>query len=60
MIECAEYKLTIEVCADKVADLEQLLCVIAEQVQNGAVTGNGGGRTSSYTFNVEEAEQNGA
>lgn len=53
MIECAEYKLTTEVCADKITDLKWLLRMVAGEVLDGAVAGSGGGSVGSYTFNLE-------
>ena len=50
----AKYKLMVEVSADKIVDLEQLLCAVAESVLDGMVAGIGGGRIGSYTFNLEE------
>ena len=53
-IECAEYKLTVEVYADKIRDLKWLLRMVAGEVLDGAVTGTGGGSVGSFTFNLEE------
>ena len=51
------YKLTIEVCANELADLEQLLCEIAVQISCGVVTSATGSRAGSYKFNLEEIAQ---
>lgn len=55
MDECANYKLSVVIYADNFLDLEQLLCVVAEEVSNEQVTGNGGGCIGSFSFNVEES-----
>lgn len=51
------YKLTVEIYAEKILDLEQLLCAIAEEILDGTVTGSGGGRLGRYTFNLEKPAQ---
>ena len=50
--ECAEYKLTVEVYANQIADLEQLLCAAADEIVNGAVAGEGRWRRGSYVFSL--------
>ena len=52
--KCAKYKLTVEVYANQIADLEQLLCAVADEIVNGAVDGKGNWRRGSYVFNLEE------
>lgn len=52
-----KYKLTIEIQAKKLDDLEQLLCLIAEEVVRGQVAGSVVGNAGSYVFSVEQASE---